>query len=142
MHVCHPTFGEEVGFDEVLETLIEKVDRCIVSTDAQLLLRDRYETTHGIFNHDTPGIGGGDHPLALVLHHWNEDTITNGVLRERVEQYLDNQIQKHFGLSIDEFLDNPTYVCDLYIKIAGDRARRESDTVDKIKSEFANAGKN
>jgi hypothetical protein len=133
--VCHPSFGESIAFDEALDLLIEKVPR-LVSTDAQLLLRDRYETSYGIFNHEVKGKEAGEHPFALILHNWNEDVITNGPLHERIEQYLEYQILKHFGLSVNEFLDNPTFMCDLYIKIASERNRKENTMTENALNQF------
>lgn len=136
--MCHRSFGEdEEGedqvFDNALQDLIERAPK-LVSTDAQLLLRDRYETSYNIFNHAAPGPMGGHHPLALVLQHWNEDTVTDGPLRERVEQYLDHQILKHFGLSLEEFLDNPSYKCNLLLKIAAERNAKD----DRVTSDIIN----
>lgn len=99
----------------------------LCSTDAQLLLRDRYESLHGIYNHAT----NNPHPFALVLKNWNEDNVTGGPLHERINQYVDHQILRHFGLSLDEFLNRPTYMCELLLKIASERNRKETPVVNQ-----------
>ena len=126
MHVCDPRFGEDVGIDAELERLMGIAPK-LCSTDAQLLMRDRYETMHGIYNHEV----GNPHPFALVLKHWNEDNVLGGPLHERINQYVDHQILRHFGLSLDEFLDKPTYMCDLLLQMASDRNRKEKPVIDE-----------
>lgn len=111
-------------------SLQELIDRSpqMLSTDAQLVLRDRYETTYGIFNHNAPA---ADHPFALVLMHWNEDAITHGPLHERMNQYIDADIAKFFHLNFQEWIDQPTYVCNLQLDLARERLRKEAPQMEE-----------
>lgn len=104
----------------------------LLSTDLQILLRGRYEQSHGIFDH---AAAEEDH-FALVRHNWSEDTITASRLRERMESYLDATIHKHFGLSFTEFIDQPTYVCDLMIEVISVRGPRQDEELKKALDAF------
>lgn len=105
----------------------------LCSTDTRLLLTDRYETTYGICNHDQ---ADPTRPLLLIAMHPAEDTCTGSVLYERLEQFADLCITKHFGLSLTEFLELPTDVCSEIMRIAAKRQKLEntvaSDMLDKL----------
>lgn len=110
----------------------------MLSSDAQIVLRDCYETTYGIYNHNLPQ---ADHPFALVLMHWNEDPITNGSLHERMNQYIDAEIHRFFHLSFQEWIDQATYVCNLQLDIAKERLRKEGPHLEAAMAALRNAGK-
>lgn len=99
-----------------------KHSKRLVSTSAQIILRERYEDTFGIFNHRGEE---GSHPLALVMHNWSEDNITGGRLRERMEAFADNNVAKHFNISFHEFIQQPTYVCDMMLDVSEVMNQRE-----------------
>ena len=94
-----------------------------MSTDAQMVLRDRYETSFQIYNHS---LESSDHPFALIMMNWNEDSISQGSLHERMNQYIDYDIQKYFGLSFIEFIEQPTYVILMQLEIAVGRLKKEA----------------
>ena len=126
-HLGDPEFGKHVDVEDHLRTLIDKLPRLVSSVDAQLVLRDQYEVTFGIYNHEQPS---AEHPFALILQHWNEDTVTLGPLRGRMKQYIDAQIQKWFGLSFDQFIEQPTYVIELMVAEATERIQAEKPLMD------------
>ena len=111
-----------MNIHERIQTLIEKAPR-LVSTDAQLVLREQYETAFGIYNHDHPQ---GQHPLALVMMNWCEDTVTGGGLHERMEQYMNLGILKYFGIPFDQWIEQPTYVIELQLDSAKRRIEKEA----------------
>lgn len=92
-----------------------KHSKRLVSTSAQIILRERYEDTFGVYNHSGQE---GTHPLALVMHNWSEDNITGGRLRERMEAFADNSVAKHFNISFHDFIQQPTYVCDMMLDVS------------------------
>lgn len=103
-----------------------------VSTDVQILLRERYEVAHGIYDHKA---NNNDH-LALVKQHWCEDTIVASRLRERMESFLDLRVGHHFNLSFTEFLNQPSYVCDLQLEILERRAPHQDQELQDVINEF------
>lgn len=98
------------------------------SSTAQILLRDSYETSCGIYDHKS---SEGDHPLALVRMNWSEDTITNGRLHERMRKFALLGIGDIFKISFKEFVDSPTYVCELYTSVAEEEAIRKNAAITK-----------
>lgn len=103
------------------------------STDAQMVLRDQYETTYGIYDHTAPE---NDHPFALIMMNDSEDTITQGALHDRMTQYLDCDINKYFGLSFQEFIDQPTYVIVMQLEMAQERIRKEAPVAEALKRQL------
>lgn len=84
------------------------------STNAQLLLREAYETTYGIVNHELPAVK--KRPLALVAFQWPEDSTSGCRLYERMDQYHDCSILKWFGLPWDRWIEQPRDVCEEQLK--------------------------
>jgi hypothetical protein len=124
-------FHEGVDIQQEVASLISSSAR-FTSTDAQLILRDRYETLFGIFNHSALEEYCKTNPefaseLALVLQHWSEDTITDGPMHERMTQFVDYGIHKYFGLSFNEFIDQPTYRVQLMLEVAEKRVKAEAE---------------
>lgn len=100
--------------DDSFNQLIHTAPK-VTSVQAQLLLRDSYETSYDIFNHNHEL---GQHPFALIKMNWNEDTITNGRLHLWLKKFATAKIGSVFHISIKEFLEFPTYVCDLMYEVA------------------------
>ena len=111
VHVGDWKFGTNVRIEEHIGD-ITKVPRRLTSVETQIVLRERYETAHSIYNHTD----ANDH-FALVRHHWSEDTIVASRLRERMESFKELRIGKYFDISFPEFLKQPTYMCDLMIEV-------------------------
>ena len=107
--------------------LLESVPK-LSSTDAQIVLRDRYETDFGIYNHGHPDAG---HPFEMVLKHWSEDCVTGGALPERMKQFVDCDIGKFFNISFTEFIELPSFVIMDMIKVAEDKIARNQPTIDR-----------
>lgn len=95
-------------------------------------MRERYEQAYGIYDHKA---ASNDH-FALVRHHWCEDTITASRLRERMEAYLDARIGQNFQLSFPDFLNLPTYVCDLMLETIEKRAPAQDQELQTVLDEF------
>lgn len=122
----------EIDAKGPLGDLIEYAPK-LASVDAQLMLLERYETTYQIFDHQDVG---GNHPFALILMHWNQDVITEGSLHGRMRRFVDTDIAKYFNISFTEFIDQPSYVCDLMIKVAAEKIRKEAPAVAKALKEL------
>lgn len=91
-----------------------------------MLLLDRYETTYGIYNHEDAGA----HPFAPILMHWNQDTVTGGGLHERMKEFVMLDIGKSFNISFPEFLEQPTYVCELMLQTVRDKIRKDGPEIE------------
>lgn len=108
------------------------------STDAQIVIRDRYETHFNIYNH----AAGANDPFGLIRKNWNEDTVSNGPLSERMQQYIDLRIHDYFKVSFDEFIDRPTWQCELMLAKAEENINKEKPQVDKAIAALNTINKN
>lgn len=104
-----------------------------MSTDTAIVLRERYETKYGLYNHDT---SDPDRPLALLGLHWGEDNSEGSVLYERIEQYEEREVWQRFGLSLSDFLELPSDVCRCVMEIAGKRLKEKAKVTSDIKQQL------
>lgn len=102
-------FGENLPKNNPLQVALETYP-AMCSTNSQIILREAYETTYGIFNHDAPQ--ATKRPLALVAFQWAEDASAGCRLYERMEQYHECSILKWFGMPWDRWIDQPHDVCE------------------------------
>ena len=133
-----PHFGSNVdevnfGFNHLVNVAPK-----IKSAQAQILIRDSYESTHHIFNHN--GEQGLD-PLALVRMHWSEDMVTNGRLHQWMRKFAERNIGQVFNTSLPKFLEQPTYMCELMYEIAGDKGIRQNAEAQSLLDNLTNGTK-
>lgn len=122
--MAQPEFGETVDIVPALRHLL-KVSPKLCATDARLVLLEMYEQEYGIYNH---ALGDPNRPLASVAMHPAENVLEGSFLDERIEQFADKEVTKHFGLSLIEFLDLPTDVCFKILEVAAKRQKVEGST--------------
>lgn len=134
VHVGDWKFGEGIRIEEHIRD-VAALPRRLTSTDLQIVLRERYEQSHGIYDHNA-----STDPLALVLMHWEEDAITSSTLRARMETFMDNRVGERFRLSFTEFLELPSYVCDLMIEVC--TKRKDDVPSEALEQALKNMGKN
>jgi hypothetical protein len=108
------------------------------STDAQIVLREQYETVYGIFNHDDPAAS----PLAAVSMRSVEDASTGSLLDERMEAFVENRVGYHFNLSWTEFINQPTDMVLKQLEIALKKTRSETKDTSTILNKLNTAGNN
>lgn len=92
----------------------------------QLALREAYETSFGIHDHDDPSRTG---PLALVEHRETEDCFSWSLVCGSFARFADNPVIRDvWGLDIEQFLELPKCYSDeilrLSIEISQDRETR------------------
>lgn len=105
------------------------------STDAQLVMRDAYETTVGIYNHNRDE---RERPLALVAFQPSEDTSKTSHLYERIRQFRIRNVPKHFGLSLVDFMSLPTDIAEFVLEEAGVATNEESTVAQNLSDQFKN----
>lgn len=111
VHVGDWKFGDGIFIEDHISD-ITKLRRRISSTDLQIVLRERYEQAHGIYDHKS-----SEDPLALVLMHWSEDPISSSTLRDRFKAFLESRVGDRLKISFPEFLDMPTFMCDYFLEL-------------------------
>ncbi len=109
------------------------------STDVQILLRQIYETSHGIYNHEGPE---GNHPFALVLATPSEDPMAGKRLRERAREYIDCEVHKYFHIDFNTFLEQYPWMCDYMVQEATRRIKQGEPEKDRIVKELENSLRN
>jgi len=101
-------------------------------TDVTLLLRERYETMFGIFNHSAAGI---DRPLGLVAMHSAENVCIGSTLDERIKQFADLEVGKHFNISLKDMLDLPTDIVNVMLEVSNNRQNVTIKAADALTKE-------
>jgi hypothetical protein len=110
----------------MLRKLLEEGPVVKNSSDLQILMRDVYETTYGIWDH---GQDSDEDLLSLVAHRAAEDTGPEvGLLYERIRQYDEREILKTFGLDLVQFLELPTDMVTYLLEL-GLRKQASKDNV-------------
>jgi len=125
-------FGEKVDINNPIRELM-RVSPSLVSPDVALLMRDRYETTYGIYNHDAPMAG---RELALVGMHPKEDVTTTSLLRERIREFGKREVFKHTGVSLTEFMEFPPDVCQMIFETAAEMAKDTGKMAQEVLDEM------
>ncbi|WP_144106620.1 hypothetical protein [Paraburkholderia sp. BCC1886] len=95
------------------------------SSDIQLVMRDCYETTYGIWDHQRDGDLDA---LSLVAMRETEDSASGGLLYERFRQYIDLSIGKYTHLNLLDFLQMPTDWVTSVMDLCAGRIKADSRT--------------
>lgn len=118
--------------DNRIRIAMEKAPK-LCSTDAELLLREAYEITYGLFNHDDMTV---DRPLALVAMHPGENTAVGSTLYGRIEQFAELEIAKYFGISLIEFFELPTDVVNKIMETSAGRQAVERKVSENVATQL------
>lgn len=119
----------------MLRKLLEEGPVVKNSSDLQILMRDVYETTYGIWDH---GQDRDEDLLSLVAHRPAEDTGPEvGLLYERIRQYDEREVFKYSRLNLVQFLELPTdivtYLLELSLKKQATSHNVASDVENEMK---------
>jgi hypothetical protein len=109
--------------DIVVRSVLERAARPLMSSDSQIVLREKYETIFGIYDHDHPD---PKRPLALVAMQPHENNAMGSLLYERIEQFAERKVIKYFGLSLAEFMELPSDVSSEILRISGKLLQEET----------------
>ena len=89
---------------------------------ATMLALEAYDETYGIYDYsvDDPTM-----PLALVAMHPKEDCVSNGRLEKTIKAFRRSRVYKHYGLSLNEFLQLPRHIGQFILNDCYDTEREE-----------------
>lgn len=104
------------------------------STMAQISLIEAYEETMNFHDYGLETTS----PLSLVMDAPAEDVSTKTLLLRYTERYHSNNIQKHFGLSLLEFLDCPFYYAEELLELSSTLSGAEHRVLQDIASRLEN----
>jgi len=101
--------------------LADKISRSkdISGFDLDIIIREMYLDKYGISNLDDPS-----RPLALVAMNQKEDYGNGNYLYERFDQFKIYDINKHYGLSVTEFLDLPRDIVENILTVLRDEQQK------------------
>lgn len=131
-HVLYRNFGlTDLEETNAVEELILSTTG-IVSTDAQILLREAYETAYQIHDHDREP----EHPFGLVLNRKKEDYLSFSPLYKLLTNYRLKDVNKSFGLNLKEFLSLPREYTELIFEICEEVALDDAKAFEVVKNEL------
>lgn len=111
--------------------------RVLGSVETQIITRDSYDLTYGIFDHENDL----SRPLALVGTQPKEDINEYGALYRVVYQYNTYEISKNWGYTLTEFLELPREFVRLIFRISAENSARSLiPTETQLKNLKANQG--
>lgn len=131
-HVLFSRFGakqrhKRTRVDKLLES-VKKID----SISAQILLREAYEVSYEIVNREEEPY----HPWDMVLERPKENYTLYGTLYRTIYSYRLRDINKRFGLNLDEFLDLPREFVELIFEICQKEDETGQDTLQNLAEEL------
>ena len=103
--------------------------------NARLILSEYYEFKTNIYNHVKPTF---NNPLAAVSFHDAEDITNGSLLEEAVKKYVKHDIQRIFGLNLEEYLSMPLDITILLERVSSQELRNKNNALDKIESDLKN----
>ena len=133
-HISDPDFGANLEFFSVIQELITKAPK-LSPIEIQLLLRDRYETFFGIYNHDADT---GQRPFSLIALQQAEDFSLIDPIKLKTDLFIDRDVHKYTGLSIDKFFDLPTFRCSEILEACAKRKKEESKAAQNVQNQLNN----
>lgn len=115
-------FGSDVNYDDFIReslTYTGKLGKDYI-TNKQILM-ELYETSYGVFDHVN-----GRGSLDSVRFNPSEDTVNHYLYDSYLELFMYKAVNKHTGLSFDEFLDKPRYEIEKILKVVDTFREKES----------------
>lgn len=103
------------------------------SVDARVVMQDLYETQYGIYNHLSKD---RNRPLASVAFHDVEDINEGSLLEEAIRTYTLRGIGEHTRLSLVEFLELPSDVVAMIVKICDEIAKKKEKTMEEVERDL------
>ena len=100
------------------------------------MLREAYETTYGLYNHDNPDV---ERPLALLGIHAAENASLGSTLYERIELFAELDVKKHFGMSLNELLEMPTDIVNKILEVSAARQKVEGNAAQDLSDKLTKA---
>lgn len=105
----------------------ELVERLRLTTHhpvtGRLAMIEAYETKYGILNHDSEEVMRDS--LSLVRMNDAEEPVRYSPFERRVWEYSEREINKHFGLNLFEFLEQPRHIVEMLLSVAESLQRAE-----------------
>ena len=108
------------------------------SIQAQIVLRDAYDTSYGIYDHSAQN---PNRPMALVGMHPAENTTYHSRLYNTIRRYKTYDIKTAFGLSLVEFLELPREISSFLLNLQAESKQSENSKQQRALDELENIGR-
>lgn len=95
------------------------------------MLRNRYETAYGIFNHHQENI---EEPMPLIGFRQAESPEYRSSMRSRMEKFVEYEVGKWFNMSWDEFIKHPRHEILMMLDVS----RKKIEAVSKATTNALN----
>lgn len=96
-------------------------------------MRDLYETEYKIFNHRIPH---KQRPLASVAFHPAESINEDSIFEDSIRTYLSRGIKDKYGLTLIEFLELPTDIINVMLKVSDESLAKQAEEVATLERHF------
>lgn len=114
-----------------IANLAKRVTSILTSPESAILLSDIYDNRYNLNNgSDIEDLIGPN------LYRDTESLDNYNRLSILIETYLATDIKKHFGLSIDDFIDCTPYITNLLLNIANDRNIKLAEEAENLNEEL------
>ena len=100
------------------------------------MLYEAYDEIYGIFMHTDK-----KRPLSIVAHHDLEDYRYTSLEYQTISNYVFNRINKHFNISIIDYLELPISMHNNMIEIIKKYVSNEIDTTEDLLDELEQTAK-
>lgn len=135
LHVGDQDFARSSEYiHQIFLKLFDKYPRRLGGVELEILIRETYEHTHGIADHESLNVPDVEHYLGLVLKREGEETYASSRLSERMDAYLENDIATLTNESWTSFKNLPTAELELLLERAEAKNRRK----EKAMTDFTN----
>lgn len=101
---------------------------------AELLLRNAYDDTYGIYG----TTGDRNHPFVSVAPHKTEDVHSKSLFSSYIDRFADHGVNTVLGISFNEFLTYPRYEAEQILNRCSEYKRRKSETLAQVEQDLEN----
>jgi hypothetical protein len=108
--------------------------------DAQIVLRELYETHFGIYNHADPVLNK-DRPFSSVAYHPCESINDFTLMEDRMRNYINFGIYETFHMTFQEYLSFPFDWIETLNKIAQESLGHKGNIIGDVERELKRINK-
>lgn len=141
-HVLYREFGRILDpssppFKNPVEEFAKVRRAAIDSITLQMALREQYETIYEIYNHNASDVA----MLALVEMHKKERVLPYCRYDYVVRMYVLYEIKDTFGMSLEEFFDQPRHRVEHLFAVSAERKLRRDKVSTSLEAQLKTLSK-
>ena len=125
-------FGEKVDGEAFILNAIRKLPK-LNSVDARVVLCDLYVQEYKIYDHRAQR---KKRPMSSVAFHPAESINADSILEDSLRAYLSRGVKDKFGLNILEFMELPSDVIDVLLKVGDESLAKQNEDLANLERQF------